>query len=69
MLPEVRAALSGTPRTVLRRNAAYRAGFDLEWLSRAAGLRVHHARPIVVEGRVVGVLLLARPARALVKGL
>ena len=69
MLPEVRAALSGTPRTVLRRNATYRAGFDLEWLSRAAGLRVHHARPIVVEGRVVGVLLLARPARALVKGL
>lgn len=68
-LPEVRAALAGRPSTVLRRNGDYRAGYDLEWLSRAAALRVHHARPVVVEGRVVGVLLLSRSARALFKGL
>jgi signal transduction histidine kinase len=68
-LPEVRAALAGRPATVLRRNGDYRAVYDFEWLSRAAGLRVHHARPVIVNGRVVGVLLLSRSARALFKGL
>lgn len=68
-LPEVQAALAGRPDTVLRRNASYRAVYSFEWLSRAAAIRVHHARPIVVNGRVVGVLLLSRSARALFKGL
>jgi signal transduction histidine kinase len=68
-LPEVAAALRGQPTTVLRRNQAYRAVYSFEWLSRAAAIRVHHARPIVVNGRVVGVLLLARSARALFRGL
>jgi len=68
-LPEVAAALHGRPRTVLRRNGAYRAVYRFEWLSRAAAIRVHHARPIVVGGRVVGVLLLSRSARALFRGL
>jgi len=68
-LPEVRAALAGRPATVLRRNGDYRAGYDFEWLSRAAALRVHHARPVIVDGRVVGVLLLSRSARALFKGI
>jgi signal transduction histidine kinase len=68
-LPEVAAALAGTPATTLRRNAAYRAVYRFEWLSRAAALRVHHARPVMVNGRVVGVLLLSRSARALFVGL
>lgn len=68
-LPEVAAALRGTPTTVLRRNRAYRAVYSFEWLSRAAAIRVHHARPIVVDGRVIGVLLLSRSARALFRGL
>ncbi|EZP55004.1 sensor histidine kinase [Sphingomonas sp. RIT328] len=68
-LPEVAAALAGRPSTVLRRNGAYRAVYRFEWLSRAAAIRVHHARPIVVGGRVVGVLLLSRSARALFRGL
>ena len=68
-LPEVRAALAGRPATVLRRNAGYRAVYAFEWLSRAADIRVHHARPIMVNGRVVGVLLLSRSARALFRGL
>ena len=68
-LPEVAAALRGRPTTVLRRNRAYRAVYSFEWLSRAAAIRVHHARPIVVNGRVVGVLLLSRSARALFRGL
>ena len=68
-LPEVDAALRGTPTTVLRRQGAYRPVYWFEWLSRAAAIRVHHARPIVVNGHVVGVLLLSRSARALFRGL
>ncbi|WP_129790586.1 HAMP domain-containing sensor histidine kinase [Sphingosinicella sp. CPCC 101087] len=68
-LPEVRAALAGRPETVLRRNGDYRQVYRFEWLTRAAAIRVHHARPIVVDGRVVGVLLLSRSARALFRGM
>ena len=41
----------------------------MEWLSRASYLRIHHARPIVVNGKVVGALLLSRSPRALFKGI
>ncbi len=68
-LPEVAAALTGRASTVLRRNNAYRATYRFEWLSRAAAIRVHYARPIIVGDRVVGVLLLSRSARALFRGL
>ncbi|BCA60955.1 His Kinase A (phospho-acceptor) domain [Sphingomonas sp. HMP9] len=68
-LPEVAAALAGSATTVLRRNGAYRATYRFEWLSRAAAIRVHYARPIIVGDRVVGVLLLSRSARALFRGL
>ncbi len=67
-LPEVRAALAGQASTVLRRNGDYRPSHALEWLSRASGLRVHHAHPIVVNGQVVGVLLIDRSPRALFRG-
>lgn len=67
-LPEIEAALSGAPATVLRRNAAYRPRYAMEWLSRASGLRIHHARPVVVNGRVEGVILTSRSPRALFKG-
>ena len=68
-LPEVRAALGGQPATVLRRTGSYRPVYWFEWLSRAAAIRVHHARPVVVNGRVVGVVLLSRSARALFRGM
>lgn len=68
-LPEVAAALAGSASTFLRRNGAYRATYRFEWLSRAAAIRVHYARPIIVGNRVVGVLLLSRSARALFRGL
>ena len=68
-LPEVRAALAGRPATVLRRNDDYRPRYPFEWLSRASDLRIHHARPIVAGGRVVGVLLLSRSPRALFVGI
>ncbi|MGA0607027.1 HAMP domain-containing sensor histidine kinase [Phenylobacterium sp. VNQ135] len=68
-LPEVRAALGGHPRTVFRRNGDYHPQYRFEWLSRASALRLHHARPVVVGDRVVGVLLLSRSPRALFRGL
>jgi len=68
-LPEVAAALHGAPTTVLRRNAGYHRTFPVEWLSRSADLRLHHARPIVVNGRTVGALLLSRSPPPLYMGL
>ncbi|WP_374943180.1 ATP-binding protein [Sphingomonas sp.] len=68
-LPEVRSALMGRPATVLRRNGSYRSEYAFEWLSRASDLRIHHARPIVANGRVIGVLLLSRAPNALFAGL
>ncbi|WP_445191643.1 ATP-binding protein [Sphingomonas sp. Tas61C01] len=68
-LPELRAALAGRPATTLRRNDAYRPEYAFEWLSRASNLRIHHARPIVAGGRLVGVLLLSRSPRALFVGI
>ena len=68
-LPEVRGALAGQPRTLMRRNGDYRQRSRFEWLSRASAVRLHHARPIRVGGKVVGVLLLSRSPRALFRGL
>lgn len=68
-LTEVRAALSGQARTVLRRNAAYHPRYSMEWLSRASALRIHHARPVVVDGQVRGVILTSRSPRALFRGI
>ena len=68
-LKEVKSALEGKPLTVMRRLSDYRKRYDFEWLSRASGIRLHHARPIVVNGRVEGVLLLSRSPRALFRGL
>ncbi len=68
-LPEVRTALSGGPVTVLRRTGFYTPRYALEWLSRASDLRIHHVRPIVANGQVVGALLLSRSPRALFRGI
>jgi signal transduction histidine kinase len=68
-LPEVDRALHGEPATTLRRNGAYHRILPVEWLSRSANLRIHHARPIIVQGRVVGALLLARTPPPLYIGL
>jgi two-component system sensor histidine kinase ChvG len=68
-LPEVRWALSGRPYTVMRVNGDYHPTYRFEWLSKASAIRLHHARPIVVGGKVKGVLLLSRSPRALFRGL
>lgn len=68
-LPELAAAARGHPETVLRRRGDYHPEYAFEWLSRASGLRIHHARPVVVNGKVVAVLLLSRSPRVLFRGL
>ena len=68
-LPEVRAAMRGATRTVLRENELYQARYPLEWLSRAATIRVHYVRPIEAGGRVIGIMMLSRSPRGLFVGL
>lgn len=67
-LPEVRVALTGRTVTLLRHNGAYRQRYPFEWLSRASSIRVHQVRPIVLDGKVVGALLLSRSPRGLFVG-
>ena len=70
-LPEVRRALSGQVATVLRsrdRNA-YSLSSPLDLLSRAAGIRVHHVRPVIVDNKVVGAVMLWRTPRGLFVGI
>lgn len=68
-VPEVAAALKGRVGTVLRENGRYAQVYAFEWLSRASSLRIHHVRPITVDGKVVGAILLSRSPRALFRGL
>lgn len=71
-LPEVAKALKGQPATVLRERYdenPNRMPTFLELLSRAATLRVHHARPVIVDGKVVGVIMVARSPRGLFLGI
>lgn len=66
---EVRGALAGSSLTVLRRRPEYPYGLLWEIISRASTIRVHHARPVIVDGRVVGVVMLSRNPRGLMLGI
>jgi len=68
-LPEVGEAMAGRPTTVLRQNGAYRQVYPFEWVSRASNLRLHHARPIWIDGKVAGVVLVSRSPRPLFRGM
>lgn len=68
-VPEVRRALAGKSSMLLRENASYQPASAFSWLSKAAALRIHHVRPIVVDGKVTGAVLLSRSSKALFKGL
>ena len=68
-LPEVRAALAGSPRTVLRESAFGEASTWLALISRAAVIRVHHARPVIDQGKVIGVIMVSRTPRGLFVGI
>lgn len=66
---ELNTALLGRPVTILRRNASYKPRYAFEWLSRASNLRLHHARPIIINGEVIGAILITRSPRSLFRGL
>ncbi|PZU47360.1 MAG: sensor histidine kinase [Sphingomonas sp.] len=68
-VPELDAAFAGRAETVIRRNGAYQPRYALEWLSRAAAVRLHHVRPVIVDGKVVGALMLSRSPRSLFRGI
>jgi signal transduction histidine kinase len=68
-LPEVRAALSGRYAAVARRRISDEPLPPLESISRRGTVRVFAALPVLLEGRVVGVVRLSRTSRDLVEGL
>lgn len=68
-LPEVQQALRGQSSTVLRRRGGYERRNVVELLSRAADIRVHYLRPVLVDGQVVGVVMLSRSPRSLFVGI
>ena len=68
-LPEVREALAGRTATVLRQRGDYQPRYWVEFLSRAAGIRVHHVRPVIVGGEVVGAIMVSRSPRGLFLGI
>ncbi|MGN6270625.1 MAG: ATP-binding protein [Sphingomonas sp.] len=68
-LPEVQSALAGHSVTVLRQRADMPPHPWLALVSRAWGVRLHHARPVLLDGRVIGVVLLSRSPRGLFLGI
>ena len=68
-LAEVRAALTGHPATVLRERSAAEMADWHAVLSRAYAIRVHHARPVLVDGKVIGVVMVTRSPRGLFIGI
>jgi signal transduction histidine kinase len=71
-LPEVARALRGRTATVLRERQddnPYGMPSLLRMLSSAASIRVHHVRPVIVDGKVVGAVMVARSPRGLFLGI
>jgi two-component system sensor histidine kinase ChvG len=68
-LPEIQAALAGRTATLLRERGDYRPRYLLETFSRAASIRVHHVRPVIDDGRVIGIVMLSRSPRGLFVGI
>ena len=64
-LAEVRGALGGHPATVLRERSAAEMADWHAVLSRAYAIRVHHARPVIADGTVIGVVMVTRSPRGL----
>ena len=70
-VPEVQRALGGRVATTLRMRTGNPYGLrsPLEWLSRAGAIRIHHVRPVIAGGRVVGIVMLSRSPRGLFLGI
>lgn len=70
-LPEVQRALRGRSATVLRRRESvdpYEESPFTRLISGAEGIRVHHVRPVLVDGKVVGMVMVARSPRGIIFG-
>ena len=67
-LPEIRSALAGQAGTVLRRSGRLQPVM-LEMLSRTSGARVHHVRPVMAGGEVIGIVMLSGEPRNLFLGI
>ena len=68
-VPDVRDALSGKIVTVLRERGDYEPRYMGEALSRASSIRVHHVRPVIDGGQVIGAVMLSRSPRGLFLGI
>jgi two-component system, OmpR family, sensor histidine kinase ChvG len=69
-VPEVVQALQGKNISVLRQRENTGQRYSLEWISRASGVRVFRAEPLVDDaGKIWGAVLLSRSPRSLFKGL
>jgi signal transduction histidine kinase len=66
---EVARALRGNTVTVLRENESGIRDTPLAWISRASIVRLHYARPIRVDDRIVGVVLVSRTPPPLLRGM
>ena len=70
-LPEVRRAIETHRSVTVLRRRDYTGGVDglIAALSSAATIRVHHVRPVLVDGRIVGLVMVARSPRGLFLGI
>jgi signal transduction histidine kinase len=69
-VPEIAQALQGTSVSTLRERENTGKRYSFEWLSRASGVRVFRAEPVVDDaGKIWGAVLLSRSPRSLFKGL
>jgi signal transduction histidine kinase len=69
-VPEVAQALQGQTVSTLRARENTGQRYSLEWISRASGVRVFRAEPLVDDaGKIWGAVLLSRSPRSLFKGL
>jgi signal transduction histidine kinase len=58
---EIAIALSGSPATLLRHDARNPPPWFVALFSRAAGTRLIHTEPIVVAGKIIGVVRTSKP--------
>lgn len=68
-LAEVQAAMAGRSATVLRGLGDYGGDRWIAMISRAYAIRVHHARPVIEDGRVIGIIMVSRTPRGLFIGI
>ncbi|MCB1686210.1 MAG: HAMP domain-containing protein, partial [Pseudomonadales bacterium] len=66
---EVQLALAGTPSSRLRHKSDYTRVTALDSISRVGGLRVFVTAPIVLQGRLIGAVMLSRTPPSILQAL